>query len=471
MSEPMFHQKKETWQSRASKSLWTFLTIAAAILFFYIIQYLGQISDFIGSVLSSLSPIFWGLIIAYLLDPIACFYERTFTNILTEKSKRPERVHKTARVIAAFLTLFSALAFMGLLLWLIVPQITSSVSGLVKELPSQIDDLMQQLQTKTVFDNDTTYGKYANDALLSALSGFESWLMTDVPSQADLLFGYFYTGVKSVFKVASNLLIGMILSVYITIDKNRLLRQVKQMTYSILPTATAARLRRVMGRGNKKFSAAIRGKMLDSLIIGAICFVVLTFLNMLPFLEFPYPVLLSVIVGVTNVVPFFGPFLGAFITGVLVLFDNPGMVIPYLLWILVLQQFDCNYLDPHIVGGSIGLRPFWSIFACLLGSGLLGIPGFVIGPPTFAFIYEIISEWSEDRLRAKRLHELFHISPEEEDFEDFAELDEEFIASLFHEETEEELEEERREQEREQRAQERRERVRRMLEKRKKQQK
>lgn len=469
MSDLQFQPPKETWRSNAVKALWTFLTIAAAILFFYIIQYLGQISAFIGSVLSTLSPIFWGLVIAYLLDPVAGFYEKFALKILSEKSKRPDRVRKTARVIAAFLSLFTAIGFVSLLLWLIVPQITSSVSGLVKELPSQIDDLMQQLQTKTVFDNDTTYGKYANDALLSALSSIESWLMTDVPSQADLLFGYFYTGVKSVFKVASNLLIGMILSVYITIDKNRLLRQIKQMTYSILPTPTAARLRRVMGRGNKKFSAAIRGKMLDSMIIGMICFVVLTFLNMLPFLEFPYPVLLSVIVGVTNVVPFFGPFVGAFITGVLVLFDNPGMVIPYLLWILVLQQFDCNYLDPHIVGGSIGLRPFWSIFACLLGSGLLGVPGFVIGPPAFAFVYEIISEWSEDRLRAKRLHELFHISPEEEDFEDFAELDEDFIASILQEENEEEELENQREQERELRAQERRERVRRMLKKYKKQ--
>lgn len=469
MQNPIFEPQKETWQSRASKFLWTFLTIAASILFFYIIQYLGQISSFIGTVLSSLSPILWGLVIAYLLDPVARFYEKYVSKILTEKTKHPERMRKTSRVIAAFLSLFTAIGFVSLLLWVIVPQITSSVSGLVKELPSQVDELMLQLETKTIFDNDTAFGEYANDALLGALESFESWLMTDIPSQADLLFGYFYTGVKGVFSFASNLLIGMILSVYVTIDKSRLLRQVKQMTYSIFPTATAGRLCRVMSRGNKKFSAAIRGKMLDSLIIGMICFIVLTFLNMLPFLEFPYPVLLSVIVGVTNVVPFFGPFVGAFITGVLVLFDNPGMVIPYLLWILVLQQFDCNYLDPHIVGGSIGLRPFWSIFACLLFSGMFGVPGFVIGPPMFAFIYEIISEWSEDRLRAKHLHELFHISPEE-DFEDFAELDEEFIADMLYEETQE-LEEQRREQEREQRSQELKEKFRGMLEKHRKQEK
>lgn len=454
MPESKFQPQQESWQSRGAKSLWTFLTIAAAILFYYIIQYLGTISTFIGSVFSSLGPIFWGLVIAYLLDPVAGFYERRTANLLAESRIDPNKIKKTSRVIAAFLTLFSALAFIGLLLLLIVPQITTSVKGIINEMPSQIDDLMKQLQTKTVFDNETVFGAYANNALLNALLYLEDWLISDLPSQAETIFGYFYVGVKGVFSVVSNLVIGMILSVYIAIDKERLLRQVKQMTYSILPTPTAARLRRVMGQGNKKFSGAIRGKILDSMIIGIICFVVLTLLNLLPFLEFPYPVLLSVIVGVTNVVPFFGPFVGAFITGVLVLFDNPSMVIPYLLWILILQQFDCNYLDPHIVGGSIGLRPFWSIFSCLLFSGIFGIPGFVIGPPTFAFIYEIISEWSEDRLREKRLHELFDIPPEE-DFEDFAELDEAFTGSLFHEETEEELEEERREQ----RARERKERI------------
>lgn len=458
MPEPLIPQSKEDWQSHARKSLWTFLTIAAAVLFFYIIQYLGQISSFFGSVLSGLGPIFCGLVIAYLLDPVAAFYEKTVKGILSEKKGVSEKTAKISRVIAAFLTLFSAIGFVTLILCLIVPHISSSVRGIVTEMPEQIDDLMNQLQSRTFFDNNTAFGAFANQKLIDGLVYLEDWLKSDLLSQAETMFGYVYTGVKGVFSVLYNLLIGLILSVYITIDKDRLLRQVKQMTYTIFPTATAGRLRRVLGRGNKKFSSAIRGKMLDSLIIGLICFVVLTLLNMLPFLEFPYPVLLSVIVGVTNVVPFFGPFVGAFITGVLVLFDNPSMVIPYLLWILVLQQFDCNYLDPHIVGDSIGLRPFWSIFAALLGSSLFGIPGFVIGQPTFAFIYEIISEWSEDRLRAKKLHELFDIPPEE-DFEDFAELDESFTGSLLHEETEDELEEERRELEREQRARERKEKI------------
>ena len=186
--------------------------------------------------------------------------------------------------------------------------------------------------------------------------------------------------------------------------------------YSIFPEHTARRLERGFHRGNGKLNGAIRGKMVDSLIIGLLCFVLLTICNLLPWFQFPYPVLLAVIVGVTNVVPFFGPFVGAFITGVLVLFENVKMIIPYLILILILQQFDSNYLDPHMVGGSIGLRPFWSIFACLLGSSILGVPGFVLGPPSVAFIYEVASEWTENRLRERGLAEEFHISPELEDY-------------------------------------------------------
>ncbi len=443
-SSPNF---KENWRSQAVKSLWTFLTIAAAIIFYYFIQHLGQISSFVGSVISALSPIIWGLVIAYLLDPIANFYEKKITQMIMEKNRDTDRTPRAARVISAFLALLTAVAFLTLLGFLIVPEISSSISGIVKELPSQVESLMQQLESKTLFDNDTAYGKYANDALLSAMASFEDWLMSDLPSQANLIIGYFYNGVLGVFtafyKLLYNLLIGMILSIYIMIDKKRLQRQVKQITYSILPVQTAGRFRRMLGRANKKFSSQILGKIVDSIIIGILCFVLLTLLNLFPFLEFPYPVLLAVIVGITNVVPFFGPFVGGFITAVLVLFNNPSMVIWYALLILVLQQFDCNYLDPHIVGSSIGLRPFWSIFACLLGSGLFGILGFVIGPSLFAFVYELVSEWSEDRLRSKHLEELFDIPPEE-DFEDFTEKDEDFTGSLFQEEIPEEEEKEHR---------------------------
>ncbi len=402
---------KSVFMEQFSRFVWTFLIIAAAILFYYLIQYLGNISGFFLNILKGISPVIWGLILAYLLEPIASFWERNLRQWRLPKSKDKQKTAKNLHVASAILMVISAIVIIALLLLLIVPQITSSVQGIIQALPSQMENLAETLRTRGLFDNNTTFGKYANDAALKIFQSAEKWLMSDLPSQANHIINYFYTIGKSVFSVIYNLVIGLILSMYITIDKEKLQRQVKKITYSIFSKETAFKMRRALGRGNSKFSAAIRGKMVDSMLIGIICFCLLTILNLLSWFNFPYPVLLAVIVGVTNVVPFFGPIVGGVITAVLVLFDNPRMVIPYAVLIVVLQQFDANYLDPRMVGGSIGLRPFWSITAVLLGSSILGVPGFILGPPVVAFVYEIVREWTDDKVRSKGMAEEFGIDP------------------------------------------------------------
>ena len=408
-----------TWQDRAQKAFWTFLTIAAAIIFYHLLQYLGNISAFIGKVLHGMSPVLWGLVFAYLLAPIASFYERNITEIVMSRKARSkktvtEKTPKRIRAVTGILTLLTAIIFIAALLLLIIPEIYNSLAGIIKELPSQIESMSKQLQNKTFFDNKTVLGQYANNAILEALNAVRDWLLKDFSKQASTLMEYFYTGVKGFISVIYNLVIGLILSMYITIDKEKLQNQIKKLTYAILPTNRALGVRIMFNRANKKLSTAIRGKIVDSMIIGMIHFVMLSIANLMPWFNYPYPVLLAAIVGLTNVVPFFGPIVGAFITGVLVLFENPSMTIPYLIMVVILQQFDGNFLDPHIVGGSIGLRPLWSISACLLGSAILGVPGFVLGPPFVSFVYEVVSEGCDQRLRAKQLGDMFHLPSEEE---------------------------------------------------------
>lgn len=411
--------REETWQNRAQKALWTFLTIAAAIIFYHLLQYLGTISAFIGKVLHGMSPVLWGLVFAYLLAPIASFYERNITELVmrskAQKGKKAtEKTPKRIRGVTGILTLLTAIVFIAALLLLIIPEIYNSLSGIIKELPSQIETMSQKLANKTFFDNNTAIGQYANNTILEALNSVRDWLLKDFSKQASTLMEYFYTGVKGAVSVVYNLVIGLILSMYITIDKEKLQNQIKKLAYATLPTDRALGMRIMFNRANKKLSTAIRGKIVDSMIIGMIHFIMLSFANLLPWFNYPYPVLLAAIVGLTNVVPFFGPIVGGFITAVLVLFENPSMTIPYLVMVVILQQFDGNFLDPHIVGGSIGLRPLWSISACLLGSAVLGVPGFVLGPPFVSFVYEIVSEACDQRLRKKELGALFHLPTEEE---------------------------------------------------------
>ncbi len=416
---------KSSFQEQFSRFIWTFLIIAASILFYYLIQYLGNISDFFVKVLKGISPVIWGLILAYLLEPIASFWERNLREWRLPKSKDKEKTARNLHVLSAVLMVVSAIVMIATLLLLIVPQVSASISGLIKTLPSQMESLAESLRNKKLFDNNTSAGALANNLALKAFQSADKWITTEVTSQLNNIINYFYTIGKSLFSIIYNLVVGLILSMYITIDKAKLSRQVRKITYSIFSREAAFKMRRAIGRGNEKFSAAIRGKMVDSLLIGIICFFLLTILNFLPWFNFPYPVLLAVIVGVTNVVPFFGPIVGGVITAILVLFDNPRMVIPYGIVIVVLQQFDANYLDPHMVGSSIGLRPFWSITAVLLGSSILGVPGFILGPPVVAFIYEVIREWSDDKLRSKDMAEEFGIDPLDtaNPFEDFSKSD------------------------------------------------
>lgn len=407
-------RESRRWQEMAQQSFFTLLIVIAGILFYHLIQYIGEISAFVKAVISGISPVIWGLVFAYLLAPVADFYERNLTAMFGQKGKHPAKNPKRIRVVSALLTTLTAVTFISLLLSIIVPEISKSITGIVKELPSQIDRLTQQLRDRTFFDSESEMGAYANDAILNGLQSAEDWLLSDLPAQAQVIGSYFYTGVKGVFSVVYNLIVGLVLSTYITIDKEKLKNQFKQVVYTILPTKTAITSEEMFKRGNTKLSAAIHGKMLDSFIIGMIHFALLSFANMTPWFNYPYPVLLAVIVGILNVVPFFGPIVGGFITGVLVLFENPSMVIPYVLIVVALQQFDGNFLDPHIVGGRIGLRPFWSIFGCLLGSSILGVPGFVLGPPVVAFLYEIASDWTDRNLRKKHLETTFGLPTKEE---------------------------------------------------------
>ena len=350
---------RKSWTDYARQSLFTLLIVFAGILFYHLMQYIGEISGFIKTVISGLSPVIWGLVFAYLLSPVASFYERNLTDIFSSKKKTlSPKAPKRIRVISAILTVLSAVAFIHVILRLIIPEVSNSITGIIKELPSQIDSLTRQLRNKTFFHSDSDVAHYANDAILNGLQSAEDWLLSELPEQAQVIGSYFYSGVKSAFSIVYNLVVGLVLSLYVTIDKEKLKNQMRQILYTILSRKNAAITEQVFRRANAKLSAAIHGKMFDSLIIGMIHFMLLTFANLLPWFDYPYPVLLAVIVGVTNVVPFFGPICGGFITGVLVLFENPKMVIPYVLIVVALQQFDGNFLDPHIVGGRIVLRPF-----------------------------------------------------------------------------------------------------------------
>ena len=207
------------------------------------------------------------------------------------------------------------------------------------------------------------------------------------------------TGVIDFVGEIFNALIGIIVSIYILYSKEMFGKQGKKITYAVLNARHANIVLHVMQKANEIFGGFLIGKIIDSAIIGLLCFFGLTLLNM------PYTLLVSVIVGVTNVIPFFGPYIGAIPSAVLILLADPIKGVYFLVFILVLQQLDGNFIGPKILGSSTGLSSFWVIFAILLGGGMFGFIGMLLGVPSFAVIYYIVQMVVNGKLHKKNLPE------------------------------------------------------------------
>ena len=198
-------------------------------------------------------------------------------------------------------------------------------------------------------------------------------------------------------KLLFNTIIGLIVSVYVLMEKEKFIGQSKKIIYAIFKPERGNIIVRTVRKSNQIFGGFITGKILDSVIIGVICYVVLLIMNM------PYTVLVSVIVGVTNVIPFFGPYIGAIPSFIIIALANPLQGLYFLIFIIILQQFDGNILGPKILGNSTGLSSFWVVFAILIGGGMFGVPGMILGVPTFAVIYYIVRNIVNYFLRKRSL--------------------------------------------------------------------
>ena len=224
-----------------------------------------------------------------------------------------------------------------------------------------------------------------------------NWLRTDLMTQVNSLMSNLTVGIFNVISEVFNMLIGVIVSVYILYSKEIFARQCKKAVYALFRADRANMVLHITTKSNEIFGGFVIGKILDSAIIGLLCFIGLTILNM------PYTMLVSVIVGVTNVIPFFGPYIGAIPSTILIAWEDPMKGVYFLIFILVLQQFDGNILGPKILGNSTGLSAFWVVTSILLGGGLFGFVGIVMGVPTFAVIYYIVDMILDNKLKKKKL--------------------------------------------------------------------
>lgn len=358
-----------------------------------------------GRLISAMTPIIIGVVIAFLLNPIMVGFQRGFAWFFSKKLKKKDykQAYDDSKVVSVALTVVAFLGLLTLFFYLVIPRVYESLQDLVGNFQGYIDSARNTIQ-KLFSKNDILEEKlysladYAENNVLDYLQRF---LMPNL----DTIFNKVTSGVMLGVKSVMNFLIGIIVAIYALISKEKFIAQGKKIVYRIFNRRRGNTIIDGFRCANDIFSGFINGKILDSFIIGIICYIFTAAVGM------KYAVLISVIVGITNIIPFFGPFIGAVPGTLLALMDDPIMAVIFIVWILVLQQFDGNILGPIILGDSTGISGLWVLFAILVGGNLFGVMGMIFGVPVFACIYTAITIWLRNGLKQKKL------SPRTNDYE------------------------------------------------------
>lgn len=373
--------------------------IAVCIVFWYCIKEWKTVSAFLGRLRGIAAPIIYGSILAYLLAPVYNRVTGAGIRVLSGRLKSKKHAEVIARALGTIASLAVIFMVIAGLLQLIIPQVVDSIRGFQASFPTYLQNLYSWLQ-KLLADN-AEIEQIVIGNIQTAVSLFDGWLEQAFTRLDMNRLVEFLTGVSSslflLLNFVKNWLIGLIVMVYMLNIKDRLITQAKKTVYSCLSIRLANHVISEMRLVHRMFGGFIIGKILDSLIIGILCFIGTSILHT------PYALLVSVIVGVTNVIPFFGPFIGAIPSGILVLLVSPVQCAVLLLWILILQQIDGNIIGPKILGNSTGLASFWVLFSILIFGGLFGFVGMIIAVPGFAVIYDLVKKAVNHSLRKKQL--------------------------------------------------------------------
>lgn len=378
-----------------NKGMTAFVVIMTCMLFFFAMLRVDDISKIVRLILHILKPIIYGMGIAYLLNPIVKFVESHLIPILKEHFPKLKNPDKIGRGFGIFTAILIMLAVIAALFNMLIPELYRSVRDMILTVPSQINEAL--IHITALMSGDSAMGQFIAQALKEATDFLQNWMRTDLLNQVNIFMSNLTEGVINVVNELLNVLIGIIVSVYVLFSKEKFSMQSKKIIYALFKPGHANMILHLTIKSNLIFGGFIIGKIIDSGIIGVLCFLGLSILHM------PYTVLVSVIVGVTNVIPFFGPYIGAIPSAILIMLSDPRMGIYFIIFILILQQLDGNVIGPKILGDSTGLSAFWVLFSILLGGGLFGVVGMILGVPTFAVLYYVVNMVVNHQLEKRHL--------------------------------------------------------------------
>lgn len=384
------------WKKYLGYGITAFLVIAASVIFIFMFVRSEEFGETLGRVKKAFAPAMYGIVFAYLLNPLMNFFEDVIKSFLYKHAKRITRAKKTARVLSIILALIVVIFCVGIILYLLLPELTVQVTRLSETLPDQSREFIDWLNG--LASDDTPFATYIGGNIQKGTAFVENFIENDLLDYASSMLTSVASGVWSFFGVLYNIIIGIFFTVYILANKEAFSCQAKKILFATFKRSKANNILRVAKQCHFKFIGSITGKVIDSAIIGILCFVGMVILDI------DNKLLISIIIGVTNIIPFFGPFIGGIPCTILILCDDPWKALYFVIFIVVLQQLDGNLIGPKILGDSVGISAVWVLFACVFFGSLWGLIGMLIGVPLMASIYLIIKEIVEYRLRKKCLH-------------------------------------------------------------------
>ena len=376
--------------------LTAFCTVGAILLFYDTLFGNRVLPVFLKKFVSALQPVIYGAFMAYLLAPVVDFFEKGVAPAHRERVQKKKKLpFFVVRSVSILLTWAAIAVLLYLLGSVLLPELYNSVVQLIANIETYYTKISDWV--RNLFDTNPQLAAWVGQQMETAFGTFETWVTTKALPQAQNVMIAVTGGVISVVGFLGDLLVGVIVSVYFLATKERCGAHSRKMVYSLFPEKKVYWILRGTRKADRIFSGFVRGKLLDSLIIGILCFIGCSIL------KFPYTPLVSVVVGVTNVIPFFGPFLGAIPSIFLILLVSPLQAVYFALFVLALQQLDGNVIGPKILGDKTGLSSLWVIVAILVGGSFFGFAGMFFGVPVCACLYSLVTFLVEKRLRDKQM--------------------------------------------------------------------
>ncbi len=389
---------------RDRKSYWhlglTIFLTACAILVFYDTFYMGgTLQSFMTKLVHAIAPVLYGFAMAYLLTPVVNWFETLISGAVKRKENESPKRAKLLRFASILLTWALVMLLVYLLMVMLIPQLVESITVLINNAENYYNKVYEWVNG--LFSGDSQVGSWLAKIFEryydNALDFLQGKLLPWAQAMLTKLTGGIWSGIWSVVSFLKNLIIGIIVSVYMLAMKERSAARCCKLLYGTLKEEQAKTIVRATRKVNSIFSGFVRGKLLDSLIIGILCFIGCSILKI------PYTPLVSVFVGVTNIIPFFGPVIGAVPSAFLILLVDPLRCLYFVIFVIGLQQLDGNVIGPKILGDSTGISSFWVVVAILVGGGFFGLMGMFLGVPICACLQELVRFLVNRRLKKRNM--------------------------------------------------------------------